>query len=98
MATAGYDPRAALDLWELMACVEADAAAAGKAVSVENKFAMLRTHPTSVERQIALEKDMPGAMRLWREHLPKRPKTVPHERPKPVEEEAKEVVAVAPAA
>ncbi len=51
MATAGYDPRAALDLWELMAAVEADAAQTGQAVSMENRFALLRTHPTSQVRQ-----------------------------------------------
>lgn len=47
MATAGYDPRAASDLWELMACVEDDAAAMGQGISVENRFTLLRTHPTS---------------------------------------------------
>ncbi|WVW86100.1 hypothetical protein I302_108139 [Kwoniella bestiolae CBS 10118] len=73
MATAGYDPRAAQDLWELMRAVEADAEAAGQAIKVENKFAMLRTHPTSEARQEALAKDMPSALKIWREHLPKRP-------------------------
>ncbi|WWC91647.1 uncharacterized protein L201_006593 [Kwoniella dendrophila CBS 6074] len=73
MATAGYDPRAAQDLWELMAAVEADAEAAGQAVKVENKFAMLRTHPTSEARQEALAKDMPAALKIWRDHIPKRP-------------------------
>ena len=73
MAAAGYDPRAALDLWEMMQAVEADSAQAGHPVGMENKFALLRTHPTSEARQRALEKDMPGAMKLWREHLPRRP-------------------------
>lgn len=72
MATAGYDPRASLDLWELMKCVEDDAVTLGKSVNAENKFGFLRTHPTSDERLGALEKDMPGAMRTWREHLPRR--------------------------
>jgi predicted Zn-dependent protease len=72
MATAGYDPRASLDLWELMKCVEEDAVNLGKSVNAENKFGFLRTHPTSDERLQALEKDMPGAMRLWRSHLPER--------------------------
>ena len=76
MATAGYDPRAALDLWELMSCVEADAEASGQS-NVENKIALLRTHPTSEARYQALEGDMPGAMRLWREHMPKRAKVGP---------------------
>ena len=72
MAAAGYDPRAAVDLWEMMQAVEADAAQAGQSVSLENRIALLRTHPTSKTRQKALEEDMPGAMKLWRERLPKR--------------------------
>ncbi|WWC71955.1 uncharacterized protein I206_105914 [Kwoniella pini CBS 10737] len=72
MATAGYDPRAAQDLWELMQAVEADAEAAGQAGNVENKLAMLRTHPTSEARQEALAKDMPAALKIWTEHMPKR--------------------------
>ena len=71
MAIAGYDPRAALDLWEFMSCVEADALAAGQSQTVEDRFALLRTHPTSIERQHALEKDIEGAMKLWKENAPK---------------------------
>lgn len=71
MAMAGYDPRAALDLWELMACVEEDARKQGQSTSIENRFALLRTHPASEDRQEALKKDLDGAMRLWREHSPK---------------------------
>lgn len=69
MATAGYDPRAAQDLWELMSAVEADNAAKGVTSSLENRFAMLRTHPTSQERYAALERDMQGALGIWREHM-----------------------------
>lgn len=76
MATAGYDPRAALDLWELMKCVEEDAVSLGKSVNAENKFGFLRTHPTSEERMESLQGDMKGAMRLWKEHAPRRPKKV----------------------
>lgn len=72
MAMAGYDPRAALDLWELMSCVEEDAMNAGQAISIENRFALLRTHPTSDVRQNALEKDLDKAMRLFKEHAPRR--------------------------
>lgn len=72
MAMAGYDPRAALDLWELMSCVEEDAISQGQAISIENRFALLRTHPTSDVRQRALEKDLDKAMRLFREHAPRR--------------------------
>lgn len=51
MASAGYDPRAALDLWDLMAAVEADAAAQGRPVSIEDQLSFLHTHPTSQARQ-----------------------------------------------
>lgn len=68
MATAGYDPRAATDLWELMSAVEADNAAKGQ-TSIENRFALLRTHPTSDERYAALEKDMEGALSIWKDHM-----------------------------
>lgn len=71
MATAGYDPRAALDLWELMSCVEEDAARAGRGLqSMEHKLGFLRTHPTSEARMKALEKDMKGALEIWKKHLP----------------------------
>ena len=67
MATAGYDPRGALDLWELFSCMERDLEASGHGVSVENKLALLRTHPTSEDRYRALDKEMPAAMKLWEE-------------------------------
>lgn len=51
MAWAGYDPRCMLDLWELMSCVEADAAASGRPVTMEQRYNFLRTHPATVERQ-----------------------------------------------
>ena len=71
MATAGYDPRAALDLWEFMHAVEVDAQAAGTSnQGIEDRFALLRTHPTSLDRQKALEKDLEGAMRLWKQSRP----------------------------
>jgi predicted Zn-dependent protease len=68
LATAGYDPRAAQDLWELMTAVEADAIALGKSSGgVQDKFALLRTHPTSEERHAKLEEDMPEAINVWKE-------------------------------
>lgn len=51
MATAGYDPRAALDLWDLMSAVEADAAARGTPASITDRLSLLQTHPTSHARQ-----------------------------------------------
>jgi hypothetical protein len=70
MANAGYDPRAAQDLWEFMAAVEADNAAKGQ-TTVENRFALLRTHPTSEARHEALEGDMKNALALWKDHMAK---------------------------
>ena len=93
MATAGYDPRAALDLWELMSCVEADAAAAGTSGrKLQDRFAMLRTHPTSETRYKALEGDLEGAMRLWREHAPRLAQRSGEEREKERKEQVKEIV------
>lgn len=58
MASAGYDPHAALDLWDLMTAVEADAVARGSPVSVADKFSLLQTHPPSHTRQDVGDKDM----------------------------------------
>ncbi|BEI80257.1 hypothetical protein CcaverHIS002_0107860 [Cutaneotrichosporon cavernicola] len=65
MARAGYHPRAMLDLWELMAAVEADAEAMGYGRSIETRFQLLRTHPTSEARQEAIASQLPKAMGLW---------------------------------
>ena len=43
-------------------------------MSIESRLALLRTHPTSRDRQKALEQDMEGALKLWKEHLPLRKK------------------------
>lgn len=67
MAEAGYDPRAALDLWDLMAAVEADAAAQGQGLSFTDKLELLQTHPTSQARQEALAKMMPKALNLYKQ-------------------------------
>ncbi|KAJ9114727.1 hypothetical protein QFC22_005603 [Naganishia vaughanmartiniae] len=76
MASAGYDPRAALDLWDLMAAVEADAAAQGRPVSIEDRLSFLQTHPTSQVRQEALAQLMPNAMKIYKESQARR-KAVP---------------------
>ncbi|TXT11138.1 hypothetical protein VHUM_01889 [Vanrija humicola] len=65
MAVAGYDPRAMLDLWELMACVEEDAQRQGQSVPIENRLQLLRTHPTSQARQEAIQHLLPKAMKVW---------------------------------
>lgn len=55
MAKAGYDPRAALRIWER-------AAARGKDPKL---FALFSSHPTDQERAAALRKRMPEAMALY---------------------------------
>ena len=50
-----------------MTAVEADSIALGKnSGSVQDKFALLRTHPTSEERHAKLEEDMGQAMEVWK--------------------------------
>ncbi|KAF9518109.1 hypothetical protein BS47DRAFT_1313604 [Hydnum rufescens UP504] len=66
MANAGYDPREALLLWDIMAAVEEDATAAGEATSIPDRIPLLRTHPTSQKRKEHLEKLMPKALELYR--------------------------------
>lgn len=63
-----YNPRAAVSLWELMACVESDAAAAGQPISLGGeKFEFLQTHPNNGQRQRYLERLLPRALDLWKE-------------------------------
>jgi len=66
MANAGYDPRGALDLWEVMAAVEEDAAAAGESISIQDRMTLLRTHPTSLQRQKNIQKLLPKALELYK--------------------------------
>lgn len=68
MALAGYDPRAMGDLWELMHCVEIDEAASGRNQSLDTRLPLLRTHPTSEDRQEAIAHLMPRALALWHKH------------------------------
>lgn len=69
MAAAGYDPRAAIDLWDLMAAVEADAARHGESPSLEDRLTLLRTHPTSHARQEAIARLMPKALGVYEESM-----------------------------
>jgi len=79
MAKAGYDPRAAIRLWEILNEAEKDIDQKGSydmsRVGEEEKkermiwdhVALLRTHPTGEERLEALKKRLPKAMEIWRE-------------------------------
>jgi predicted Zn-dependent protease len=79
MAKAGYDPRAAIRLWEILNEAEEDVEKEGRH-EVEKKengkgeemmiwdhVALLRTHPTGKERLQALEKRLPRAMEMYKE-------------------------------
>jgi len=66
MAKAGYDPQFAIDLWDVMAAVEEDAAASGQAISIQDRMTLLRTHPTSLQRQKNIQTILPKAMELYR--------------------------------
>jgi len=64
MAEAGYDPRAALDLWDLMAAVEADTVARGQSLTLTDRLELLQTHPTSQNRQdVSLVSESRSAVR-----------------------------------
>lgn len=69
MAEAGYDPRAAVDLWDLMAAVEADSAAHGEPVSITDRLSLLHTHPTSQKRQEELARLLPKALKIYSEAI-----------------------------
>ncbi|KDQ21509.1 hypothetical protein BOTBODRAFT_40272 [Botryobasidium botryosum FD-172 SS1] len=69
MAKAGYDPQFAIDLWDVMAAVEEDAAASGQAISIQDRMTLLRTHPTSLQRQKNIQSILPKAMELYRASL-----------------------------
>ncbi|KAG8905892.1 hypothetical protein FRB99_008033 [Tulasnella sp. 403] len=65
MSMAGYNPHAMLDLWDVMALVEEDAAASGTPISITDRLQFLKTHPTSLQRQRNIDKLLPNAMKLY---------------------------------
>ncbi|GAA5844634.1 hypothetical protein JCM5353_001326 [Sporobolomyces roseus] len=79
MAKAGYDPRAAIRLWEILNEAEKDIDQKGsydmsrvgeeetKEKMIWDHVALLRTHPTGEERLEALKKRLPKAMEIWKE-------------------------------
>lgn len=62
MAKAGYDPRAAMDLWDIMGQLEADMK---KSQSLDERVPFLRTHPTNHQRLEDIQKALPKAMALF---------------------------------
>lgn len=60
MARAGYDPRAALDLWEILTDLEAEIREqGGDNGSIADRLPFLRTHPSSGQR---IKVSLPGPL------------------------------------
>ncbi|GAA6010355.1 hypothetical protein JCM11491_006283 [Sporobolomyces phaffii] len=73
MARAGYDPRAAVRLWEILTEAEDELARTGTHAEVGGRttiwdhVALVRTHPTGRERLARLEERLPRAIELYDE-------------------------------
>ncbi|KAM0789467.1 hypothetical protein ACM66B_000287 [Microbotryomycetes sp. NB124-2] len=72
MARAGFDPRGAITLWEILNEVEADVSATGEHGTITDHIAFLRTHPTGERRIEDLKKAMPKAVKLYETALQER--------------------------
>lgn len=77
MARSGFDPRAALLLWEILAELEEEQSRGGdeqtgtEAASQPNRsmfgqdLSLLRTHPTGKQRIESIKKGLPAAIKLY---------------------------------
>ncbi|KAG8956222.1 hypothetical protein FRC04_004299 [Tulasnella sp. 424] len=65
MSMAGYNPHSMLDLWDVMALVEEEAAASGEPISITDRVPFLKTHPTSLQRQKNIDTLLPKAMKMY---------------------------------
>lgn len=65
MAKAGFDPRGAVTLWEILTEVEEDVTATGEHGTITDHIALLRTHPTGEQRLSDLRNHLPGAIKLF---------------------------------
>lgn len=65
MSMAGYHPNSMLDLWDIMALVEEEAAASGEPISITDRVPFLKTHPTSLQRQKNIDALLPKAMKMY---------------------------------
>lgn len=68
MARAGYDPRAALALWGLLNEVENEQKERGE-VNWSDKVPWTRTHPTGQNREMAIRKALPKAMKVYNDSI-----------------------------
>ncbi|KAG8935406.1 hypothetical protein FRC01_000013 [Tulasnella sp. 417] len=67
MSMAGYHPNSMLDLWDVMALVEEEAAASGEPISITDRVPFLKTHPTSLQRQRNIDSLLPKAMKMYQD-------------------------------
>ncbi|KAK4054637.1 glutamate--ammonia ligase [Microbotryomycetes sp. JL221] len=69
MARAGFDPRGAITLWEILNEVESDISTTGEHGTITDHIDFLRTHPTGQQRLEDLNKSMPKALKLYESSL-----------------------------
>lgn len=67
MARSGYNPTAALTLWEILIEIEKDVGERGEHGDIRDHIALLRTHPTGEQRLEDLKKALPDAIKLYNE-------------------------------
>ncbi|ORY89811.1 peptidase family M48-domain-containing protein [Leucosporidium creatinivorum] len=65
MAKAGFDPRGAVTLWEILTEVENDVTTTGEHGTITDHIALLRTHPTGEQRLEDLKRHLPQALKLY---------------------------------
>ncbi|KAK4702164.1 hypothetical protein P7C70_g4064, partial [Phenoliferia sp. Uapishka_3] len=69
MAKAGFDPRGALALWEILNEVEQDVQEIGEHGTITSRIALLRTHPTGEKRLQTLQQLLPNALEIYEETI-----------------------------
>lgn len=65
MAKAGFDPRGAVTLWEILTEAEEDVTETGEHGNITDHIALLRTHPTGEQRLSDLREHLPRAIKLY---------------------------------
>ncbi|POW20635.1 hypothetical protein PSHT_03361, partial [Puccinia striiformis] len=71
MARAGYDPGAALKLWNLLNQLEEDQRTSNNNSSIgwAERIPWTRTHPTCKDRELTIQKALPKAMKFFQQPL-----------------------------
>ncbi|PLW22771.1 hypothetical protein PCANC_03031 [Puccinia coronata f. sp. avenae] len=72
MARAGYNPSAALKLWNLLNRLEEDPQTCSRNTSIglAERTPWTRTHPTCKDRELAIQKALPKALKFFHEPQP----------------------------